>query len=362
MDKAMILILTLMLSAGALQALSIKEYYGTGCPHCARVDATLDALSDEYDLQIAKKEIYYDAANRQEMFEDYARFGLDPGSGGVPTLVLDERSILIGEMSEGRFREIFDAHISDPALGGVYTAQSSSPIEELDPGATLTPLVLVGAAFADSVNPCTIAVMTLLLGTVLRSKGKKGVLLSAMAFISVIFFAYLLMGLGILRAIADSALTNAFFSIVTFGALILAAMELKAYFRYKPGFGSIEIPLFLRPFMKRAIAEATSMKGVAFAALICSLFLLPCSSGPYLIVLSMLAKSWTLSSMLYLIIYNLIFVLPMVVVAFVIYAGMMSVEQVSELREEHIRKLHLIAGLIFLILFLVLLAQMLGVQ
>jgi uncharacterized integral membrane protein len=51
----------------------------------------------------------------------------------------------------------------------------------------------------------------------------------------------------------------------------------------------------------------------------------------------------------------------MVVVAIIIYAGKMSTEQIGEFREEHIRKFHLIAGLIFLILFLVLLAQNLGV-
>ena len=147
---------------------------------------------------------------------------------------------------------------------------------------------------------------------------------------------------------------------MTVAALVLAILEIKAYLRYKPGFLSIEIPVFLRPYMKKVIANATSIPGVAFAALVCSLFLLPCSSGPYLIVLSMLAKSVTLQGLLYLFLYNLVFVLPMIVIALMIYLGKATVDDVGEFREKHIRNLHLIAGLLFLVLFLVLLNQMIG--
>jgi cytochrome c biogenesis protein CcdA/glutaredoxin len=355
------LLFLLLLLPLAFPALQLVEYYGAGCPHCARVDASLSELSSSYNLSIIRKEVYYDSANRQEMFGAYVRFGLDPGKGGVPTILLDNRSLLVGEMSKERLAGIFDEHISDPSRSGIYTSDSFSGIEELDPASTLTPVVLVGAALADSVNPCTIAVMTLLLGTILRTGGKRKVLMAAGAFIGVVFVSYYLMGLGILRVIAEPSLTNAFFTLVTFAALVLAALELKAYFQYRPGFLSIEIPLFLRPYMKDVLAKATSIPGVAFAALICSLFLLPCSSGPYLIVLSILAKSITLQGLLYLFIYNLIFVLPMVVVALVIYAGKATTDQIGEFRETHIRMFHLIAGLIFLVLFLLLLGQMLGV-
>lgn len=351
----------IVLSAVSFSALSIVDYYGTGCPHCARVDATLSELNETYDLRVEKKEVYYDAANRQEMFEVYSRFGLDPGKSGVPTLLLENRSLIIGEVSAERFKKIFDAHLANDSLSGIYTESSFSQIEELDPTATLTIWVLVGAAVADSINPCTIAVMAMLLGVILTKDGKKKVLLAASTFIGVIFISYYLMGLGLLQTITNSELTNAFFALVTIAALVLAVMEIKAYFRYKPGFASIEIPMFLRPHLRKVMANATSLPGVAFAALLCSLFLLPCSSGPYLMVLSMLAKSVTLNGLLYLFIYNLVFVLPMAVIAVMIYMGKATVDEVSEFRETHIRNLHLIAGLLFFILFLLLLNQMLGI-
>ncbi len=352
--------LLLLLVPAAFPALDIVEYYGAGCLHCARVDAILENLTPSYGLNITRKEVYYDAQNRQEMLQDYARFGLNPAGGGVPTLIIGNRSILIGEMTQERYAAIFSAHESDPSLSGIYTSQSYSSIKELDPAATLTPFVLVGAAIADSVNPCTIAIMAILLGAIMRERGRRNVLLAAAAFIGVVFVCYLLMGLGLLRVLANPAITNVVFVLITFASLLLAVLELKAYLRYQPGFLSIEIPMFLRPYMKEVLSKATSIPGVAFAALICSLFLLPCSSGPYLIVLGMLAKSFTLQGFLYLVIYNVIFVLPMVIVALVIYSGKASVEEVGAFREANIRSFHLIAGLLLFALFLLLLAQVLG--
>lgn len=354
-------LLFLLASTASSLALGIVDYFGTGCPHCARVDSVLAELQPEYGLEIQKKEIYYDAQNRQEMFDAYSRFGIDPGKSGVPTLLFDNRSLIIGEMDEARFRDIFDAHLENQSLSGVYTQDSFSEVRELDAASTLTIWVLLGAAAVDSVNPCTIAVMAMLLGVILSTHGRGRVLAAALTFIAVVFVSYFLMGLGLLRTITNAELTNIFFAFVTFAALALALLELRAYFSYSPGMLAMEIPMFLRPHMKGMISRATSVPGVAFAALICSLFLLPCSSGPYLLVLGMLAKSVTLKGLAYLFIYNLVFVLPMVFVSLMIYSGMATVAGVGEFREQHIRKLHLVAGLLMLALFLLMLDQMLGI-
>jgi len=352
--------LLLLLLSHSFAELDLVVYYGTGCAHCARVDVMLEELQDEYDFNIEKKEIYYDAANRQDLFDAYISFGMDPGESGVPTIILENRSILIGEMSRERFGQIFDEHISNASANGVYTADSFSPIEEKDPTSGLTIWVLIGAAAVDSVNPCTIAVMTMLLGVIMGSGGRKRVLPAALTFIGVVFISYLLMGLGVLHAITNTDFINSFLIVVTIAAFFLAVLEIKAYFQYEPGFLSVEIPMFMRPFMKKAIANATSLPAIAFAALICSLVLLPCSSGPYLMVLSMLAQSVTLKGLLYLLIYNFVFILPMLVISGMIYFGRISVDEVGEFREQHIQKLHLIAGLILMILFLLLLNQVIG--
>ena len=352
----------LLSSFAAAEQLDIIVYYGDGCPHCARVDAILDSMQGDYNLDIIRKEVYSNAMNRQEMLQVYTDFGLDPLEvGGVPTMLLDDRSMIIGEVSRERFAEIFDMHLANSTVSGIFTESYFSPIEEKDGHIELTWMVILGAALVDSVNPCTIAVMVMLLGVILATEGRKKVLLASITFITVIFLAYVLMGLGILRAISTTGATNIFYAVVTVAALLLAIMEINAYFRYKPGFFSVEMPIFLRPHVKKVMKGATSIPGVAVAALFCSFFLLPCSSGPYLMVLGMIAKAVTLQSLFYLVVYNLVFILPMVVIAGAIYIGKTNAEKVDRMKEMYIKEIHLISGLILFLLFLLMLSQLLGV-
>lgn len=365
-------LLLLLLLAGVATAQSgefrIIDYYGDGCPHCARlsevIDKSVSTTFSDYNIEVEKKEVYFDSVNRQELLNLFIRFEMDP-SVRVPVTLVDNRSLIVGEVSQERFEEIILEHLENESIAGVYTELSFTPVENgvgQSTAAQLTLAVLIGAAIVDSINPCTITVMVLLLGVILMSGGKQRMLMAAVTFISVIFIAYLLMGLGILTAITSSGLTNAFYYVITAAAFLLAVMEFNAYFRYKPGFLSVEMPMFLRPYVKKVMKGATSIPGVAFAALLCSLFLLPCSSGPYLMVLSMLATSVTVQALLYLIVYNLVFIIPMAIIAAAVYLGKANIEEIGDMRERYIRQIHLISGLILLALFLIMLSQILGIS
>ncbi len=362
--------LLLLLLLPSVFTIDVDYYYGHGCPHCAATSETFNRLQAEYDLRITEYEVYYDADARSALLSEYERFGYNPLGGGVPTTVIGDTMIL-GGMSEGQWRALFDACEQDGCPAGIHSASTFQangaqppmvdPIHERDETSILTLPVLIGAAIVDSVNPCTIAVMILLIGAVLYSKGKRSALISGLIFTAVIFIMYLLYGFGILRAITALELTNLFYILVTIGALILAVMEFNAYFNYKPGFLAVEMPMWLRPHAKKVTSEATSPFGVAVAAIFCSLFLLPCSSGPYLLVLGMLAKTATLQTVSYLLLYNFFFVLPMLLITVAIHVGKTSVEQVGEMKDRFVREIHLFSGIILLVLFLLMLNQVLGI-
>jgi len=97
---------------------------------------------------------------------------------------------------------------------------------------------------------------------------------------------------------------------------------------------------------------------VIISAVFCSIFLIPCSSGPYLIVLGQLAKSATLQTVSYLILYNFIFILPMLLLTILIYFGKTTVEKVGTAKEKYIRIIHLISGIILFILFFLMTYQL----
>ncbi|MBN2122335.1 hypothetical protein JW721_04770 [Candidatus Micrarchaeota archaeon] len=339
-------------------SVQIIDYYGSTCVHCANTKAMLTELGSEYEIELIEKEVFSGAANRAEMFGVYGEFGQDPNSGGVPTLLVDNKALIIGELTEIQWRELLEACEKGECPSGVFTRDNIEDgisgverIEETDQYQALTLWGLVAAAAVDSLNPCTIAVMVMLLSIILVSEGRKRMLLAGITFTLVVFFCYILMGLGILQVLGNPEITNIFFSIATVGLFFLALMELNAYFSYKPGFFAVEMPLWVRPYAKRAIEGATSIPGVAVAAVFCSMFLLPCSSGPYLVVLAIISKAVTLDAMLYLVLYNVIFVLPMIIISGAIYFGYTTVEKIGDAKEKYIRQIHLFSGIVLFLLF-----------
>ncbi len=354
--KRLLLALMLLSSVFAIQ---IIDYYGPTCPHCANTKAILSELGSEYEIELIEKEVYGDASNRAEMFEVYRQFGQDPNQGGVPTLLIEGKALIIGELTKEQWRALLQDCVDGNCPEGVFTkgtidsihAPEVNPIEETDKFQALTLWSLVAAAIVDSLNPCTLAVMVMLLSLILISGGRKRMLMAGIIFTSVIFVCYILLGLGILHVLGDPELANLFFGVATVGLLLLALMEINAYFQYRPGFFSVEMPMFLRPHVKGVMERATSLPGVAVAALLCSMFLLPCSSGPYLVVLAIISKAATLNAMLYLVLYNLIFVLPMVLISAGIYLGYTTVEKMGAAKEKYIKQIHLVSGVILLVLF-----------
>ena len=117
------------------------------------------------------------------------------------------------------------------------------------------------------------------------------------------------------------------------------------------------MPLKLRPYVKLWINRITSPAGAFIIGFLVTLFLLPCTIGPYIIASGLLAELGFLGAFPWLIYYNILFVLPMIVITFVVYWGFSQVEDVSGWKERNIKRLHLIAGAL---LFLVGLSLLIG--
>ena len=117
----------------------------------------------------------------------------------------------------------------------------------------------------------------------------------------------------------------------------------------------MEVPQRWRPKMKGLIRGVTNPFGAFAVGLLVSLFLLPCTSGPYVVILGLLAAKTTfIKAFLYLILYNLIFILPMAAIVLAIYYGL-SPERAENWRQKKLRLLHLIAGVILIALGVVIL-------
>lgn len=208
-------------------------------------------------------------------------------------------------------------------------------------------------ALADSVNPCVIAILTMILMAILiQNPGKKKrVLYAGFAFVASVYLGYLFYGVIIIQFFKTFAeLLRRSSGVVYNGlailAMILGALNIKDFFKYKKGGIATEMPIFLRPKVKKIIQEITSPSGAFVIGFLLTLFLLPCTIGPYIIASGLLANLGIIKAIPWLLYYNIVFVLPMVIIIGVIYFGLAKVDEVSGWKEANIKILHLIAGIL----------------
>src|SRR3989338_199692 len=107
----------------------------------------------------------------------------------------------------------------------------------------LPPLaVVVGTAAIDSINPCAIGVLILLITTLLHlSNDRKKMLAVGAIYISAVFLTYLAAGFGLLLFIQKLNISQPLSWIVGILVILLGLIEIKDFWWYVKGI-SLQIP------------------------------------------------------------------------------------------------------------------------
>ncbi|MEN7981845.1 MAG: hypothetical protein ABFQ65_00160 [Nanoarchaeota archaeon] len=212
---------------------------------------------------------------------------------------------------------------------------------------------ITALALADSVNPCAIAVLTMVLMSILiqNPEKKKKVLYAGLAFVASVYIGYLFYGIIIIQFFKTFAQflresSNIVYNGLAILAMILGGLNIKDFFYYKKGGIATEMPIFLRPKLKKITQKIISPTGAFAIGFFVTLFLLPCTIGPYIIASGLLAELGVLGAIPWLLYYNLLFVLPMLIIVLIVYLGFTRVEEVSGWKDLNIKRLHLITGIL----------------
>jgi len=215
----------------------------------------------------------------------------------------------------------------------------------------ITASAVTGAAFVDSINPCAIAVLLILLSALISVDNKKKILSFGLSFVFALFITYFLLGIGIIGAINISGLASFFHQIIGILAILIGLANIKDFICYG-GMGFVmEIPRGWRPKIKKILGSVTSPVGAFLAGMVVTLFELPCTGGPYFFVLGLLSHNFGWFQIIpILLYYNFIFILPLLVLTPLIYFGFAKAEKINAWKDRNLRILHLIAGLIMIIL------------
>lgn len=217
-------------------------------------------------------------------------------------------------------------------------------------------------AFVDSVNPCALAVLAMVLMTILiqNPEKKKKIIFGGLAFCLSVYIGYLVYGLIIIqffKTFAGILRENSrwIYNGLAILAMIIGGLNIKDFFAYKKGGIATEMPIWMRPKVKRIIEKITSPAGAFIIGFLVTIFLLPCTIGPYIIASGLLSEIGILMALPWLLYYNFIFILPMMIITIVIYFGFTRIQEVEGWKERNIRILHLIAGILLIFVGLALL-------
>lgn len=181
--------------------------------------------------------------------------------------------------------------------------------------------LIVIAGLIDGINPCAIGMLILLLGYLLVfAKKPERMVKLGLIYIATIFITYFLIGVAfsqIVYKLLEWPLYNDVSHVIKWVIVILiwlaALINLKDVFFYGKGFTlgvtKKEVP-FLMKLIKKVDWHATILLGV-----IVTLFELPCSLPLYVGAIAIMTETFSyLGTIGYLLIYNLMFVLPLIIV------------------------------------------------
>jgi len=338
---------------------TVVFFYSTTCPHCQEVKEFLDEQNNsEFKLE------EFEASKYPEKFSNYVKNHSVPAryAGSVPTVFISNDYAVGSKKSIDLIKE--KTGLKQPQNTGKDTesGKTGDNKESAGPLSELGVLGLIGLAVTDSINPCALAVLLILIGSIMGGNLNNQVraLKSGAAFTAGIFLSYLSMGVLLVFGIKGvQDITSIGFESVYlfFGgfAVFVGLLNVKDYISHGLGGFVIEVPYSWRPKMKSYLKKVTGPTGAFITAVTVSLFLLPCTSGPYFIAGGILSGiAWNTAVPL-LILYNVVFIAPMLLILGGLYYEKTEIEEIKKWREDNIEELHLITGLILIALGLLLL-------
>jgi hypothetical protein len=328
-------------------------YWSLRCPHCLDARPEVLALAARHPwIRLHDLELTQHPDHVEQYVNMAASLGQDARS--VPAFIYCGRMEVGWDRAETSGAVLLRA-LEDCRAG---TLQAAEPVlrlpvlGEIDPDAFSLPVLTVLIAGMDAFNPCAFFVLLFLLSLLAHQHDRRRMLIIGgvfVAFSGLMYFAFMAAWLGLFRVMGSLPWVTAAAGAL---ALFIGLVNVKDYFAFKRGL-TLSIPegrqadLFQRG---RRILAAGSLPAMLAAtvllAVAANFYELLCTAGfpmVYTRLLTLHAPD-PASHYLYLALYNLIYVLPLmlIVLAFVRTMG------ARKLTEREGRLLKLLSGLMML--------------
>jgi cytochrome c biogenesis protein CcdA len=332
----------------------VMYFYSPSCHACQSIADFMSKFNETYSQNIT---LHKFDVNKPENFDKYSQLcsiqNLSIEQRGIPLIVTKDSFLMGTDKIRNNLETDVLNLISENNTGCVEENICHQDINVTQTNQTNSqtivtlPLIAVAAA-ADSINPCAIGVLIFLIGFLLLSSGKnrnRTVKIAAI-YILTVYVAYFLAGLGILAILSKLTFLHWITKAFGAGVAILGLINIKDAIQNKPS-GTLAIPTKAKPLIEKWVYRA-SIPAAIILGIIVAAVELPCTGGMYLAILTLMANTVSRNTaIMYLLIYNFIFVLPLIIITFLFVRGF-EAEKMQGYLDRHKRKSRMIMGLVLL--------------
>jgi hypothetical protein len=313
--------------------------YDPACLECDKVTYDLNYLQAQYPHLVIKRfNLRDDAAMIEAMCQQY---GVPEDKRLVaPAIFVGQSYLLQTDINVTRLKTLIENSSGAPApwekVDTAALTSASGAIAERFSG--FSALAVAAAGLLDGINPCAFTTIIFFV-SYLALVGHKGrdVLLVGASFTLAVFLTYLAMGMGLSALVgqvgAAAGIGRIIYAATALICLIFAALSLWDFIKIRQG-KLTEIALQLPKALKKRIHDTIRTRSrvrryvlAAFGAgVLVSVFELACTGQVYLptIVFMTGVAQMRLTALGYLVIYNVLFVVPLIGVFAITYWGTSS--------------------------------------
>jgi cytochrome c biogenesis protein CcdA len=225
-------------------------------------------------------------------------------------------------------------------------------------------LSILAAGIVDGVNPCAIATMIFLVSFLAtRKRSRREIMTIGMCFTAAVFFTYLLLGVGAFKAITALEhyrwLSKAIRWSAVGLALIVGILSFVDAFRFgksrKTQDITVQLPKQVKLRIHKVISGNLSGTQLAMGAIVTgflvTLLEAVCTGQVYLPTIILMTKQTGLrfTGWLYLIFYNVLFILPLLIVMALAYFGL-KWDRLAKATQQHLPLLKVLLGTVLIAL------------
>lgn len=348
------------------RSLPVVFFYKPGCQECAKTRALFEGLKrDHPTLEVEEHNILEADAVviNQALCE---RFRVPSLKQGVAPSVFAQGGFLItqditppalaellGQTAAANQNDDWKA-VAQPQLE-VAREQITQRYE------SLTLPVVIGAGLLDGVNPCAFATIIFFLSYLqIARRSRREMLLTGGAFILGVFLAYLSAGLVLYKVLATlhqrfAGIQNWLNPLFAILALVAALLSFRDALRAKGGRMdemTLQLPDFLKSRIRSVIRTGIRARRFVIAAFLSGIAIsfleLACTGQVYAPIVYQIQQG-KLDAVAMLILYNLAFILPLIVIFLLAYGGLRS-ETLIAVQKKHAFVVKLALGLLFVML------------